>query len=165
MVSHNDWLCVVDESYIRDSFNLFGLSTLIPNYQDALRLVLGNYYDPEEPLSLIHARFILTVAACDKQWSLPIGITVQPGETPVNTFCPCCRDIYESKMRLDGACFGPSFPPFFLHALHAEITVEPLVPTQFNVFDIPVVSTHVGAVRSKHVGAPPNSLDDIILFG
>jgi casein kinase II subunit beta len=44
----NDHFCEVAQSYIEDSFNLYGLRAIIPNYQDALNIILdmtGNIVD------------------------------------------------------------------------------------------------------------------------
>lgn len=36
----NEHFCEVAQSYIEDSFNLYGLRALVPNYQDALNIIL-----------------------------------------------------------------------------------------------------------------------------
>lgn len=78
----NELLVRVDEDYIEDSFNLYGLNKLIPNFRDTLRLLLTIAEDAEICLEddwigpgyqslldlygLIHARYILTTPGMNK---------------------------------------------------------------------------------------------------
>lgn len=71
----NEFFCEVDESYVRDGFNLTGLNTMVSNYEAALDLLLDMETndehlseeqqesienDAEHLYGLIHARFVLT---------------------------------------------------------------------------------------------------------
>ena len=72
----HDYFVEVDEDFITDSFNLFGLKALIPRYDEALEMILSPDTPESEDLKnqnfldlyqlsmdlygLIHARFILT---------------------------------------------------------------------------------------------------------
>lgn len=77
----NDYFCEVDEEFIQDDFNLSGLSTMVPYYENALDLIL----DVDIPLDslseeeqevvetsaevlygLIHARFVLSTRGMQK---------------------------------------------------------------------------------------------------
>eukprot|EP00658_Telonema_sp_P-2_P078178 TRINITY_DN725_c0_g1_i8.p1 TRINITY_DN725_c0_g1~~TRINITY_DN725_c0_g1_i8.p1 ORF type:complete len:235 (-),score=68.28 TRINITY_DN725_c0_g1_i8:270-932(-) len=78
----NHLLIRVDEDYIEDSFNLYGLNKVIPNFRDTLRLLLTTAEDAEICLEedwigpgyqslldlygLIHARYILTTPGMNK---------------------------------------------------------------------------------------------------
>ena len=74
----HEFFCEIEEDYINDNFNLYGLKSLIPKYTEALSMILS----PEAPTSenfndrdyleiyqsaldlygLIHARFIITTS-------------------------------------------------------------------------------------------------------
>mmetsp|Transcript_10764 Transcript_10764/g.25680 ORF Transcript_10764/g.25680 Transcript_10764/m.25680 type:complete len:259 (-) Transcript_10764:90-866(-) len=69
----NEFLCEVDQSFVEDNFNLYGLRAVIPHYRDCLELLLdaaagSDRDDWDGPLfehardlfGLIHQRFILT---------------------------------------------------------------------------------------------------------
>merc|ERR1711935_662417 len=78
----NQLLVRVDEDYIEDTFNLYGLNKVIPNFRDTLRLLLTTAEDAEICLEddwigpgyqslldlygLIHARYILTTPGMNK---------------------------------------------------------------------------------------------------
>jgi hypothetical protein len=58
------------------------------------------------------------------------------------TYCPCCRDLYDPGIELDGTFFGPSFPHFFVQAVNLRVPFEPHVPTPLSVFGIPVAKSN-----------------------
>lgn len=78
----NHLLCRVEEDYIEDNFNLYGLSKIIPNFRDSIRLLLSDSASVEGCLEegwvgptyehlldlygLIHARYILTSQGLSK---------------------------------------------------------------------------------------------------
>lgn len=78
----NQLLVRVDEDYIEDSFNLYGLNKIIPNFRDTVRLLLTTAEDAEICLEddwigpgyqtvldlygLIHARYLLTSPGMNK---------------------------------------------------------------------------------------------------
>lgn len=70
----NDFLCRVPYDYIGDRFNLTGLESMVPNYQQTLEAIMDTEFDPNcgfSPMEmdpdttaqlygLIHARYILS---------------------------------------------------------------------------------------------------------
>lgn len=79
----NDYFCEVDEEFIQDDFNLSGLSTMVPCYDNALDLILDvdvpldRLSDKEQEVvetsaevlyGIIHARFILSTRGMQKMY-------------------------------------------------------------------------------------------------
>ncbi|XP_030372633.1 casein kinase II subunit beta-like [Scaptodrosophila lebanonensis] len=73
----NEFFCKIDEDYIEDKFNLIGLSEVVPNYREALGIILD--LEPKDEFEtdvtdqsaemlygLIHARYILTNRGIDQ---------------------------------------------------------------------------------------------------
>ena len=170
-VAQNPWLCVVDDTYINDNFNLYGLSGSVNDYQNALRIIRGHYYDLPNSRShselqksaqilygLIHARYLLTYngvkemqkkfdkaifgycprVSCKNQPLLPIGLSPNPGEQKVKTYCPACQDVYDCDCDADGSYFGPYFPHFFIQAIKDEVTLQKPEPTKLSLFGVPI---------------------------
>ena len=78
-IKKNNWLILVDESYINDNFNLYGLNNIIEKYNSVLKYLKGQYFDffsdmtqsqmnkeAEKLYSLIHSRFLLTYSGVKK---------------------------------------------------------------------------------------------------
>lgn len=78
----NHLLCRVEEDYIEDNFNLYGLSKIIPNFRETIRLLLSDstsvdgcleegwigpsYEHLRDLYGLIHQRYILTTQGLNK---------------------------------------------------------------------------------------------------
>ena len=74
----NEFMCDVDEEYIKDNFNLYGLRETVNDFRHALKIILDRYdttaSDSDDPdfvsarelYGLIHQRFILTRRGLDK---------------------------------------------------------------------------------------------------
>ncbi|CAH0515497.1 unnamed protein product [Peronospora belbahrii] len=119
----NESFCEVAQSYIEDSFNLYGLRAMVPNYQDALNIILDMTdipYDDDVPAyaaelyGLIHARYIITAhgldamlkkyregdfgvcprALCDGHPVVPAGLHDEWKKSEMKVYCPKCRDLY-----------------------------------------------------------------------
>ena len=77
----HEYFAEIDEDYIKDAFNLYGLKSLFPQYQEALDLILSASCPDEEEMKqesylelyqeaadlygLIHARFIISQAGME----------------------------------------------------------------------------------------------------
>ncbi|UIZ28017.1 hypothetical protein KXD40_004446 [Peronospora effusa] len=122
-LSGNESFCEVAQSYIEDSFNLYGLRAMVRNYQDALNIILDMTdipYDDDVPAyaaelyGLIHARYIITAhgldammkkyregdfgvcprALCDGHPVVPAGLHDEWKKSEMKVYCPKCRDLY-----------------------------------------------------------------------
>jgi casein kinase II subunit beta len=83
----NEFLCEVSEEFIRDEFNLYGLSLQVPFYSRAISIIIGEESEPSVPgasggvasdcedaaessaeilYGLIHSRFIMTGTGLSK---------------------------------------------------------------------------------------------------
>lgn len=150
-VQKKDWIITVEDQYLSDNFNLYGLDQVVEGYKSIIKFLRGQFFEfpaemsqsqilkeTEKLYTLVHARYVLTYAgikavkkkyekgvyghcprvACKRQNLLPIGSSPNFGESKIKTYCPKCREIYETKQNLDGAAFGPYFPHLFLQSLH-----------------------------------------------
>jgi casein kinase II subunit beta len=64
---------------------------------------------------------------CEKQPTLPIGMSEELRTSRVKIFCPRCEDVYIPKQRsadVDGAYFGGSFPHMLLQT-YLDLTPQP----------------------------------------
>lgn len=71
--SSNNWLAIIDSSYISDAFNIYGIEDKVPNFQIALQVILEDDFDSHTIMSptdlqqtceiaygYIHQRYIIT---------------------------------------------------------------------------------------------------------
>lgn len=148
---YGDYLCRVDEEYIRDKFNLTYLEREVGNFKKAYETILSRWFDDTyqddaiKLYGLIHARYIMSPAGLAKMYSkykngefgncpralcegavvLPVGLSDRTNQSSVKLFCPKCRDIYvprnKKSQAIDGAWFGTSFPHFLLQSYKEQI--------------------------------------------
>lgn len=119
----NECFCEVPQSYIEDSFNLYGLRAQVAKYQEAMNIILDMTdipYDEDMPeyaiqlYGLIHARYIITShgldammkkrregdfgvcprVLCENQLVVPAGMHDEMKKSEMKLFCPKCRDLY-----------------------------------------------------------------------
>jgi casein kinase II subunit beta len=131
----NEFFCEVDEEFIQDEFNLYGLSQVVPNYDYALDVILDN--EPDEDLTeeqqeiiernaemlygMIHARFIITAH----------GQQLMLDKYKQAEFGRCPRVL----------CNGHAVLPVGLSDLHLQNTVKLFCPRCQDVF-VPKYSRH-----------------------
>lgn len=73
-------------------------------------------------------------AKCELQNALPMGICDVPAKSSVKTYCPKCKEVYDSHRllkKIDGAFFGTGFPQQFLmaHPSLGQLEKEPFTGT------------------------------------
>ncbi|KAH0795335.1 Casein kinase II regulatory subunit family protein [Histomonas meleagridis] len=135
----------VDNEFISNSFNLFGLKPQIDNFNQALELIkkgpADSNIDPDierdamNLYGLLHARFLLTkngirlmlekyqrneFQQCPRVYCkgircLPYGVSAKVGSHSVKMFCPNCHDVYNSVDRQHHTIDGAFFGPSWVH--------------------------------------------------
>ena len=127
----HEFYCKVDEDFIADNFNMYGLKTLVPHYQQALSEILDQdwmegstdhhveevYAAAGELYGLIHARFITT----------PFGLEDMGRRFASSTFGTCPRVLCQSQAVL----------PIGLSDEPKKSTVKLFCPRCKGVFDPP----------------------------
>jgi casein kinase II subunit beta len=138
----NEYFIEVDEVWIKDDFNLFGLDEVVEDFRDNLDIILNKTNISESNdntrllYGLIHARFLLTIWGLEKMYNryknrrfgvcpryycelcpvLPIGLSDFHGNFAVKHFCPKCSEVYQSGTEIDGAYFGTTFPHMLMQS-------------------------------------------------
>lgn len=137
-----DYLCRVDDDYLRDKFNLTGLEKEVPNFKQ----VYDSLFQVEVPSTdlyetavhlygLIHSRFIISTFGlakmqekylsghygccprllCKGNRLLPVGISDKFGVSGVKLYCSLCEDIYSPKSSRHSCLDGAYFGTSFPH--------------------------------------------------
>lgn len=132
----------VDQSFIDDPFNLFGLSESIKGYENIIRVLRGEEISvPNESIiklyCMIHQRYIITKKGLESMHNIitsgvfgkckrvfcrgypfvPVGLSEAPNHSTAKLFCNQCKQIYEPPNdlpKIDGCAFGPTFPHLFI---------------------------------------------------
>ncbi|KAE8708347.1 Casein kinase II subunit beta [Hibiscus syriacus] len=136
----NEFFCEVDDDYIQDDFNLYGLSSQVPYYDYALDLILdvesyhGDMFTEEQNelvesaaemlYGLIHSRYILAskgiAAMLDKYKNYDFGrcprvyCCGQPCLPVGQSDIPRSSTVKIYCYDTDGAYYGTTFPNLFL---------------------------------------------------
>ena len=102
----HEFFCAVDEDYIADNFNLYGLRSIVPKYPEALNMILNPraptfddfgdldfcevYQSAFDLYGLIHSRFILT----------PRGLEIMKYKYVAGIFGVCPRTLCQGQSTL-----------------------------------------------------------------
>jgi casein kinase II subunit beta len=135
-----EYLCRVDDDFLRDKFNLASLEREIPDFKRTYESLLSS----REPASdlvqsclslygLVHARYIITPNGMTKMHSkivggqygicprilcrgtklIPVGLSDQIGVSGVKLYCPLCEDLYNPKSDKHSSLDGAFFGSSF----------------------------------------------------
>ncbi|OAG29279.1 casein kinase II subunit beta [Nematocida displodere] len=152
------FLIKVDQSFIDDSFNLFGLSDIVKDYDRALAALRGeeeSYFIENETVLylLIHQRYILSKQGieeilpsitkniygrckrvlCASYPLIPTGLNDYPGYANVKLFCNQCTELYEPAgplAEIDGCAFGRTFSHLLL-LQHGDALIPRTRPVKY----------------------------------
>lgn len=119
----NSFMCTVDETFIRDRFNLIGLDARVPHYELAINIILDEAVDiktvvqaalaAELLYGLMHARFVMT----------PRGVAKMLEKYVSGCFGNCPRVNCE---------YSPVLPIgihiYICYVYNAHVPVQPLKP-------------------------------------
>lgn len=137
-----DYLCRVDDDYMRDKFNLTGLEKEVTNFKQVYESLFQSeipstdiYEAAVHLYGLIHSRFIMSSFGLSKMQEkyvsvhygtcprllckgtklLPVGISDKFGVSGVKLYCPQCEDIYSPKSSRHSCLDGAYFGTSFPH--------------------------------------------------
>lgn len=131
----------VDEAYINEPFNLYGIQDIVKDYDKCIKKIIEGTTkckDTEKTVYyLIHQRYILTKIGlvqmaknisdgvygkcqryrCRGSLLLPVGLSDLPHVSNTKLYCNQCKELYESSDELatiDGCAYGRSFMGIFM---------------------------------------------------
>ncbi|KAI5191598.1 casein kinase II subunit beta [Nematocida minor] len=136
------FLVRVDQAFVDDPFNLFGLSESVKGYEKLIRILRGEELSSahENIASLyymIHQRYIISKKGLEAMHStictgvygkckrvfcsgfplIPFGVSEKPNRSTTKLYCNQCKQLYEPTnelSKIDGCAFGPTFPHLFI---------------------------------------------------
>lgn len=151
-------LVQVNQTFINDQFNLYGLPDLVPGFGKSINILKGTYQprfsaSEEKLYYLIHQRYILSKpgmdhiydlvvegvygycprVGCRKAFLLPVGLSDLPNQDKAKLFCHCCQELYqpfEELAHIDGCAFGRTFPHFFA-LLYPDLFPRPAAAAKY----------------------------------
>lgn len=138
----NRYLERIQDSFIQDIFNFYGLREKVDDFEDAYLAIQDqkpskNFQKELMLYILAHQRYIFTKTGSDgmldrvlnKEYGgcprygckgtplIPIGLSNQYGKSNTMVYCHNCNNLFEAKgslKKLDGAAWGSSFAHFLV---------------------------------------------------
>lgn len=138
----NRYLERIEDSFLQDRFNFYGLKEKVEEFEDAYMAIQdqkpSKNFEMESNLYLLaHQRYIFTKTGADNVldrilnkeygtcprygckdiYQIPIGLTNQIGKSYTMAYCYNCNNMFEprgSLKKLDGAAWGNSFAHFLI---------------------------------------------------
>lgn len=150
----NKYLERIQDSFLEDRFNFYGLKEKIENFEDAYMIIqnLKSSKDLENEGKLYlyaHQRYIFTKAGsesvldrvldkefgscplygCNSSPVIPIGISNEYGKSNTKVFCHNCGNTFEAKgslRKLDGSAWGTGFCHFLILSYPYQFEKRPI---------------------------------------
>ncbi|KAI5148671.1 casein kinase II subunit beta [Enteropsectra breve] len=132
----------IQDSYLQDKFNFYGLKEKIEEFDDAYQVIQNhrpsrNFERESTVYYLAHQRYIYSKGGlenildkvlnsefggcakigCKEYPLIPIGLSNEPRKSNTKLYCHSCESLYEPKnniKRLDGCAWGSSFAHFLI---------------------------------------------------
>lgn len=151
----NKYLERIQDSFLEDRFNFYGLKEKLENYEDSLLAIQNvkpsrNMEEEGRLYLYAHQRYIFTKAGaesvldrvldneygtcprhgCGNYPVIPIGLSNECGKSNTKVFCRRCENIYEPKgslKKLDGAAWGTGFCHFLILSYSYQFEKKPFV--------------------------------------
>lgn len=92
-------------------------------------------------------------ALCDKQKSLPVGLSDTLKTSRFKVYCPRCEEVYLPKSKnvnIDGVYFGTSFPHLFLQHYPEAI----ILPPKVNLYEPKIFGFNIYGKRGSKYHEP-----------
>lgn len=152
----NKYLERIQDSFLDDRFNFYGLKEKVENFEDSYMAIQNtktskNIEDEGKLYLYAHQRYIFTKAGsesvldrvldkeygscpiygCDGSPVIPVGLSNEYGKYNTKVYCHNCGNVFEPKgslKKLDGCAWGTGFCHFLILSYSYQFDKKPLVP-------------------------------------